>query len=151
MIQRLIFSESSPNLGGQELQLLLQMSALRERGIEARLLCRQGSRIGQLARERKLTTVAIPFRSSLHLTSIGAVARVLRAWRPDAVISHSGHDSNNCAMAARLVAHRPRVVRIRTYQAGAPRAWAYNHLADVTLACSEALRRSLLANPRIRP
>jgi glycosyltransferase involved in cell wall biosynthesis len=150
LIQRLIFSESSPNLGGQELQLLLQMSALRERGIEARLLCRQDSRIGQLARERNLTTIAIPFRNSLHLPSIAAVARELRAWRPDAVISHSGHDADNCAIAARLGGQRPRLVRVRTYQAGAPRAWTYNHVADVTLVCSEALRRSLLANPRIR-
>jgi len=150
LIQRLIFSESSPNLGGQELQLLLQMSALRERGIDARLLCREDSRIGQLARERKLETIAIPFRNSLHLPSIAGVARVVRAWRPDAVISHSGHDANNCAVAARLGGHRPHLIRVRTYQAAPPRAWIYNHLADITLVCSEALRRSLLANQRIR-
>jgi len=150
LIQRLIFSESSANLGGQERQLLLQMSALRERGIEVRLLCRQASRVGEIARERAIETIAVPFRNSLHLPSIAAVARELRAWQPDAVISHSGHDANTCAFAARLVTDRPRLIRVRTYQAGAPRAWTYNHLADVTLVCSEALRRSLLANRRIR-
>lgn len=151
MIQRLIFSESSPNLGGQELQLLQQMSALRERGIDTRLLCRPASRIGQVARERGLDTIAVPFRNSLHPPSIAAVVRMVRAWRPDAIISHSGHDANNCAIAARLAGHRPRLIRVRTYQAGPPRAWTYNVLADITLVCSAALRDSLLANPRIRP
>jgi len=150
LIQRLIFSESSPNLGGQELQILLQMSALRARGIEVSLLCRQASRIGEIARERHLETIAVPFRNSLHAPSIAAVARMLRARRPDAVISHSGHDANTCAIAARLAGRRPRLIRVRTYQAGPPRAWTFNHLADLTLVCSEALRGSLLANPRIR-
>lgn len=151
VIQRLLFSESSPNLGGQELQLLQQMTALRERGIAVRLLCRHASRIGLLARERGLETVAIPFRNSLHLPSILAVARVVRAWRPDAVISHSGHDANCCAIAVRLVGNRSRLFRARTYQPGPPRAWTYNILADLTLVPSEAMRSSLLANPRIRP
>jgi glycosyltransferase involved in cell wall biosynthesis len=151
LIQRLIFSESSSNLGGQELQLLQQMRALRQRGIAVRLLCRENSRIALLARERGLETEFVPFRNSLHLPSIAAVARAVGAWRPDAIISHSGHDANNCAIAARLVGKRPRLIRIRTYQAGPPRAWTYNHLVDVTLTCSDALRRSLLANPRIRP
>lgn len=150
-MQRLLFSESSPNLGGQELQLLQQMAALQERGIAVRLLCRPASRIGQIARERGLDTSEIPFRNSLHVPSILAVARLARTWRPDAIISHSGHDANNCAIAARLVRNRPRLIRVRTYQPGLPHAWTYNTLADLTLVPSEAMRRSLLANPRIRP
>lgn len=151
MIQRLLFSESSANLGGQELQLLQQMAALRERGIDVRLLCRPASRIGQVAGERGLDIIAVPFRNSLHPPSIATVARVVRAWRPDAIVSHSGHDADTCAIAARLAGHRPRLIRVRTYQAGPPHAWAYNVMADATLVCSAALRASLLANPRIRP
>lgn len=150
-MQRVLFSESSPNLGGQELQLLQQMAALQQRGVAVRLLCRPASRIGQLAGARGLETVAIPFRNSLHLPSILAVARMVRAWRPDAVISHSGHDANNCAIAARLVGKRPRLIRVRTYQPGLPHAWTYNTLADLTLVPSAAMRSSLLDHPRIRP
>lgn len=127
------------------------MSALRQRGIAVRLLCRDHSRIARQARERGLDTTAIPFRNSVHPPSIAAVARVLRAWRPDAIISHSGHDANNCAIAARLFGQRPRLIRVRTYQAGPARAWTYNILADVTLVCSAALRDSLLASPGVRP
>ena len=135
------------------MQLLQQMAALQERGIAVRLLCRPASRIGQIARERDLDTVAMPFRNSLHIPSILAVARLVRGWRPDAIISHSGHDANICAIATRLAClfgKRPRLIRVRTYQPGLPHAWTYNTLADLTLAPSEAMRRSLLANPRIR-
>ncbi|MCX7174782.1 MAG: glycosyltransferase family 4 protein [Proteobacteria bacterium] len=151
MIQRLIFSESSPNLGGQELQLLQQMLALKERGIAVRLLCRKDSSIERLARERDLETMAVPFRNSLHLPSIAAVAGLIRGWRPDAIVSHSGHDANNCAVAARLAGNRPRLIRVRTYQAGPSHAWTYNVLADLTLVPSAALRDNLLANRGIRP
>lgn len=151
MVNRILFSESSANLGGQELQLLLQMKGLQQRGVGVRLLCRPGSRIDEIAREQNLETISIPFRNSLHLTSIMAVARIVRTWRPDAVISHSGHDANVCAIAARLVADRPFLIRMRTYQPGPPHAWTYNTLADLTLVPSEEMRRSLLVHPRIDP
>ncbi len=153
MTRRVLFSESSPNLGGQELQLLQQMAGLRERGIETRLVCRSASRIAQVAAERGLPVTPVAFRNSLHPPSIAAVARLLREWRPDAIVSHSGHDANICTVAARVAGlrHRPRLIRSRTYQPGVPNAWSYNHLADLTLTPSEEVRRNLLANPRIQP
>ncbi len=153
MIRRVLFSESSPNLGGQELQLLQQMAGLQGRDIETRLLCRPSSRIAQVAAERGLPVTPVMFRNSLHPPSIAAVIRLLREWRPDAIISHSGHDANNCAVAARLAGLRcrPRLLRSRTYQPGMPNAWSYNHLADLTLTPSAEVRRNLLANPRIKP
>ncbi len=151
MAKRILFSESSDNLGGQELQLLQQMRGLEQRGLSVLLLCREGSRVGAVARGQGLETVAVPFRNSLHPASIVAVVRVLRARRADALISHSGHDANVCAIAARLVAGRPLLIRMRTYLPGPPHAWTYNTLADLTLVPSAEMRRSLLAHPGIDP
>ncbi len=151
LIQRILFSESSPNLGGQELQLLQQMAALKARGIETRLACRPTSRIAQVAVERGLTIVPVAFRNSLHLPSLRALVRLLRDWSPEVIISHSGHDANNCAIAARLTRRpRPRLIRSRTYLPGRPSAWSYNTLSDLTLTPSEDIRSTLLANPLIR-
>ena len=44
---KILFSESSPNLGGQELQLLQQMTALKQRGVAVKLACRPNSGIYQ--------------------------------------------------------------------------------------------------------
>lgn len=150
-VRRVLFSESSPNVGGQELQLLAQATSLPARGIDTLILCRANSRLATVAAARGVATVAIPFRNSLHLPSIAGVRRVLNSFRPDALICHSGHDANTGALAARLVAARPALLRARTYQHGQPNAWTYNHLFDRTLVPSNEMRQRLLANRAIDP
>jgi glycosyltransferase involved in cell wall biosynthesis len=151
VLQRVVFTESSPNLGGQELQLLEQARGLAARGVQARLLCPPTSRIAELAGEYRVPVSPVTFRNSLHPPSVLSVRNVLSQWKPDAVLSHSGHDADVCALAARLISRRPRLlVRMRTYQHGLPHAWTYNRLFDRTLVPSEEIRRRLLANPRIK-
>ena len=146
---KILFSESSPNLGGQELQLLQQMTVLQQRGVEVKLACRPSSGISHAARQRSLALEPIAFRNSLHLPSILRIRRLLQTWRPDVVVSHSGHDANVCGLAARLMRQRPRMVRVRTYQQGIPHAWSYNWLADISLVPSQEMRARILRNPRI--
>jgi len=151
MSMKILFSESSPNLGGQELQLLQQMSALQQRGVAVKLACRPRSGIYQAASQHGLELAPVAFRNSLHPPSILRIKRLLQTWRPDVVVSHSGHDANVCGVAARLVRERPRMVRVRTYQHGIPHAWSYNRLADITLVPSQEMRARILRNPRIVP
>lgn len=148
---KILFSESSPNLGGQELQLLQQMTTLQQRGVAVKLACRPASGIHQAARRRGLALESVAFRNSLHLPSILRIRRLLQTWQPDAVVSHSGHDANVCGLAARLVRPRPRMVRVRTYQHGMPHAWSYNRLAELSLVPSQEMRARILRNPRIEP
>jgi len=151
MIRRVFFSESSPNVGGQELQLLAQAEGLAGLGIDTRVLCRPGSRIDEVARSRGLSVVNLPFRNSFHPPSLAALRSLIGRAPPDAILSHSGHDANNVAVAARLGANRPVLLRARTYQHGLPHAWTYNRLFDRTLVPSDEMRRLLLAHPRIDP
>ncbi|HEX5767568.1 MAG TPA: glycosyltransferase family 4 protein [Burkholderiales bacterium] len=149
-LARVLFTESSPNIGGQELQLLEQARGLAGRGVQTRLLCPETSRIAELAVRYRVPVTAVPFRNSVHPRSVLGVRRVLADWRPDAVLCHSGHDADVSALAARLVGRpRPRLVRMRTYQHGSPHAWTYNRLFDRTLVPSEEMRARLLANPRV--
>jgi glycosyltransferase involved in cell wall biosynthesis len=153
MIKRVFFTESSPNVGGQELQLLAQASGLAARGIDTRVLCRPGSRIAEVARTQGLPVVPVAFRNSLHPPSLAAVRSLIARATPDAIVCHSGHDANTIALAARLrfSGRRPALLRARTYQHGLPHAWTYNHLFDRTLVPSEELRHRLLAHDRINP
>lgn len=150
-LSRVLFTESSPNLGGQELQLLEQARGLAARGAQTRLLCPEASRIAAVAAQYGVPVSAVPFRNSLHPRSVLAVRRLLADWRPNAVICHSGHDADVSAVAARLIGRpRPRLIRMRTYQHGSPHAWTYNQLFDRTLVPSEEMRGRLLVNPRVR-
>lgn len=151
MIDRILFTESSNNLGGQELQALQQMVALEKMGIKTRLACRENSGIAGRAALLGLQGVNVPFRNSLHLPSMLTMRRLIQQWHPQAIISHSGHDANITALSASFLPHRPVLVRSRTYQPGWPKAWTYNRFADITVVPSAGLRREILANPRIAP
>lgn len=151
MIDRILFTESSNNLGGQELQALQQMTALENNGINTRLACRENSGIARRAALLGLQRVNVPFCNSLHLPSVLAMRRLIQDWRPQAIISHSGHDANIAALSVGLLSLRPILVRSRTYQPGRPKARTYNRFADVTVVPSAELRRQILANPRIKP
>ena len=150
-MSRFLFCESSSNLGGQELQILLQMAALRRAGHEALLACREGSGIAREAAARALEWRPVPFRSSLDPSSIVAVRRLIGSRGIEAAFCHSGHDAGVLAVAARLARPRPLLIRVRTYQPGVPKAFGYNRLVDRTLVHSEYMRRRVLANPAIRP
>jgi glycosyltransferase involved in cell wall biosynthesis len=155
--QNIFFSESSPNIGGQELELLRQAQGLQAAGWKPRILCRPGSRIAEEAARRGLRVELVRFRNALDLASLQRVCALLRKHRPLAVICHSGHDATVCSLAVRLAAglglvpSRPRLVRMRTYQPGVASAFGYNHLFDITFTPSEAMRAQLLGNPKIRP
>lgn len=151
MIDRILFTESSNNLGGQELQALQQMVVLEEMGIKTKLACRENSGIAERAALLGLQNLNIPFRNSLHVPSILALRRLIQAWHPRAIISHSGHDANIAALATRYMPQRPVLVRSRTYQPGRPKAWTYNRFTDVTVVPSAGLQREILANPGIAP
>jgi glycosyltransferase involved in cell wall biosynthesis len=150
MIDRILFTESSNNLGGQELQALQQMVALENKGIKTRLACRENSGISERAALLGLQRITVPFCNSLHLPSMLIMRRLIQNWRPQAIISHSGHDANIAALSAGFLSLRPVLVRSRTYQPGRPKAWTYNRFADVTVVPSAELRRQILANPRIK-
>jgi glycosyltransferase involved in cell wall biosynthesis len=150
MTQRILFSESSRNVGGQELQLVQQMRLLNARGIETKLICRPSSAIHQVALRNLLDTETASFRNSLHLPTLHKVRNVIDEWKPDALVCHSGIDANICGLATRFVRGRPRVIRVKTYNARTPRVWSHNWLSDCTLVPSEEMRSLVLSNPRIR-
>ncbi len=146
-----LFCESSPNFGGQEHQILLQMAALQGAGHSCLLACDPNSKIAEEARRRGTPWHPVSFRNSFHLPSLWTLRKLIINHRIDVGIGHSGHDFNGLAVAARLVIPRPAVLRMRTYQPGIPRAFSYNVLADRTLVPSEFLRRQILGNEKIKP
>jgi hypothetical protein len=67
--QPVFFTESSKNLGGQELQLVQQMLELGRRGIETALFCRNDSAIYTHALQLGLRVVSTRFRNALDMVS----------------------------------------------------------------------------------
>ncbi|HEX4879598.1 MAG TPA: glycosyltransferase family 4 protein [Limnobacter sp.] len=153
----IFFSESSKNMGGQELQLLQQAVGMKAQGYTPHVLCRPGSRIAEEAAKRGLHVEYLGFRNAIHPPSVLSLSNLLRKHKPVAVVCHSGHDANLCAITVHalhrlgLLSPRPRLIRMRTYQPGPAKAFTYNQLFDQTFTPSQALKDQLLQNSAVLP
>jgi glycosyltransferase involved in cell wall biosynthesis len=151
--QLIIFTDSSMNIGGQELQALQQMRSLSQAGFETLLLCKPKSAIGKRAKDDGIAVQEIRFRNAFHLPSLMKVMRIIRDKQPSALICHGSHDALICALAAKWIAlfysQTTAIFRIKTFQHGYPLSFAYNHFFTVTLTPSAYLRSKFLVNPAI--
>ncbi len=148
METRILFTESSRNLGGQELQLLHQLAALRGLGVEARLICRPGAQIGERARAQGVAVDSAPFARALDATSIRIVRRILRDWHPAAIIAHGSPDLYTAYLARSGT--RTALLRVKTYHTGGHSNWLHTWLADAVLVPSDFLRRRIAESRLVR-
>ena len=151
----IFFSDSSINIGGQELQALQQMSALQASGFKTLLLCKPNSAILQRAITLGLAATPIRFRNAFHVPSFRQLLHLVRSKDPVAIISHGSHDALLSVVVSRWVAllggRRIPVLRVKTFQHGYPLSFAYNYLFSKTLTPSHYLRSLFLVNRSIKP
>lgn len=148
---RVLHTEWSTGWGGQEIRILAEMKGLRARGIELFLACRSGAKIGAAAEKENFTVFEIPFRGSFHLPSIFRLKRLIHEHRIDIVNTHSGKDSWNGGLAAKLAGAR--FVRTRhLYFKPTPLQMLWiNRWADFVVTTGESLREHMIRDSRVRP
>lgn len=150
---KILYTESSPNIGGQELQAITQMSAFERAGHRVILACRKNSRIAEEAAKQSLRTIYIPFRNSLHLPSVWALRKFIRLFCPDIVVCHSGHDSNIVGIVRLSLPKNAqfRILRQKTYLTRNTRMFSLNHLCDSVIVPGQKMREELLKAGCTRP
>jgi glycosyltransferase involved in cell wall biosynthesis len=151
----ILFSDSSMNIGGQELQALQQMRSLNMLGYETILLCKPKSAISIRARSDGIAVQEIPFRNAFHIPSLMKLLGLVKVRKPAAMFCHGSHDALICALVGmvQVLLGRKRipVFRVKTFQHGYPLSFAYNYLFSGTVIPSHYLRSRFLANPAINP
>jgi glycosyltransferase involved in cell wall biosynthesis len=151
----IFFTDSSMNIGGQELQALQQISALQAAGFKTLLLCKPNSAILQRANVLGIAATPIRFRNAFHIPSFIQLSHLVRSKDPVAIVSHGSHDALLSVVVSRWVAllggRRIPVLRVKTFQYGYPLSFAYNHLFSKTLTPSHHLRSLFLVNRSIKP
>lgn len=144
------FTESSKNIGGQELQLLQQMKELNKKNVRSILFCTPKGKIFFLAKESGLKVIPCSFRNSIDFISFMRVITAIKKYKPIAVISHSGHDAGVSALAVKvsrfLFDIRLKIIRMKTYQAKTPSVFSIMKMCDVMFTPSEFLRKKIIAN-----
>jgi len=151
----IIFSDSSKNIGGQELQALQQMRLLNDAGYQTLLLAKPCSAILERAQSYGLVTQEITFRNAFHIPSLLKIWNMIKIKRPDAMICHGSHDALICALVGKFTkwfsGQSIPVLRVKTFQHGYPLSFAYNYLFSKTITPSQFLREKFLVNQSIHP
>jgi glycosyltransferase involved in cell wall biosynthesis len=150
-----LFSESSMNIGGQELQALQQMRSLNTSGYKTILLCKPKSAICVRARSDGIAVQEISFRNAFHIPSLMKLLSLVKVNNPVAMFCHGSHDALICALVGMMqvlyAGKRIPVFRVKTFQHGYPLSFAYNYLFSGTVIPSNYLRSKFLANSAISP
>ncbi|EAA9231899.1 glycosyltransferase family 4 protein [Salmonella enterica subsp. enterica serovar Give] len=142
----ILYTESSPDIGGQELQAIAQMQAMTRAGHQVVLACRADSRIAEEAEKHAIKVIPVPFRNSLHPPSVYALRRLVRRFCPEIVICHSGHDSNIVALTRATLpgrAGRFCIIRQKTYLTRRMRMFSLNHLCDFVVVPGREIQQAL--------
>lgn len=143
---RVLHTESSRNMGGQELRVLLEMERLVDFGIDSVLAARTGNPILAEAAKRGLRHYALPMYNRLDPVSMAKFAWIMRREKIDIVNAHGSRDSWNAFPVARLLGVRTIRARhvanpIRSHGLG---RMVYGPLSDIVLTTSESIRQGLI-------
>jgi glycosyltransferase involved in cell wall biosynthesis len=110
---KVVMSESTTAMGGQELAVLLQCQGLLKRGHEVRLVLEPGSPLYEKAVRQGMPVEAVSMTRRRYAQAILAFRRLLLRAQPDILHVNSSRDSWVGSLAARLVPDRPGVIRTR--------------------------------------
>ncbi len=103
---RVLHTEWSDGWGGQEIRILNEMLAVRERGVEIYLACRENARIQEKALEQGIPVFTLPFRGNADLKTLFGLMRIIRRKKIDIVNTHSGKDTWVGGLAAKLTGRK---------------------------------------------
>jgi len=148
---KVLHTEWSDGWGGQEIRIINEMIALREKGVELYLACRDEAQIKKKALEEGFTVFVLPFRGNIDIQTLFLLMTLIKRHKIDIVNTHSGKDTWIGGLAAKFTG----VKFIRTRHLSNPirksRLNFINELADYIFTTGESVRQDMIENNRINP
>ncbi len=150
----IVHTESSHGWGGQEIRILEEAAGLRARGHRVTLIAPRAARIHGEAGRRGLDAVDLPIGRK-RPAGVLALRRWLAANRADVVNTHSSTDAWLVALACKLLAAPPAIVRTRHISAPVPdnaaTRWLYTGATRHIVTTGTSLRQQLIDRNRFPP
>ena len=151
---KILHTEASCGWGGQEIRILSEAQGLIERGHDVHLVCPPEARIFTEAPRFGVPVEALPIGRK-RLGGVLAMRAYLKQHPVDVINSHSSTDTWLAALACRLLADAPPIVRTR--HISAPLAdnratrWLYADATRYIATTGESLRAQLLETLHVAP
>ncbi len=148
---RVLHTEWSDGWGGQEIRIINEMIAVREKGVEVFLACRDHAKIKQKAIENNIKVFTLPFRGSLDITTIMKLYKIIKNYNINIVNTHSGKDTWVGGFAAKLA--KVKFIRTRhlSNMINPSRLNFINELADFIFTTGESVKENMIKYNRINP
>ncbi|RJR21250.1 MAG: glycosyltransferase family 1 protein [Nitrospiraceae bacterium] len=142
---RILHTEWSDGLGGQEKRVLAEAAGLSERGHYVALVCREHASIKDEAVRAGLDVHIMPMRKLYDVDSIARLTKFLKDNRFDVVNTHSGVDSWIGGISARF-ASVPVLARTRHLNLPLKRNLLnfIHYLPDVYITCGDNMKDHLV-------
>lgn len=151
---RILHTEASSGWGGQELRILDESAGLRARGHLVEIAAPAGAPIVTAAEQRHIPVHTVPI-DRRNLAGLRALARVIAAFRPDVIVTHSSTDSWLAALATRLRRAPPAIVRTRhlgiKVDGGLANRWLYGRVPARVVTTGHATRKMLIDTVGVDP
>ncbi len=150
---RLLHTEASGGLGGQELRILREAEGMRARGHEVVMAVRSDGGLVHKAREAGFTVYELSFERRRAFSDLWQLLTIIRRHDIEVVNTHSSWDAWIGAVAARLA--RCRVLRTRhlstPIRAGLNSRILYRLLADQVVTTCEATAETVQRQAGLEP
>lgn len=152
---RILHTESSTGLGGQELRILHEARGLMERGHDVMLAVQPGSQLESEAVRIGLRVEPLKMTWVRWLSLIRDFIRLIRRYRPDILNTHNSIDSWTASLAARMSRFRPKIIRTRHKSTPISKTVRhtvlYQQLPDAIVTTSEMTREAMVRDNGVDP
>ncbi len=152
---RILHTESSSGMGGQEYRVLEEAQGMEKRGHTVFVAAPHGSQLAALAEQRGLQVQTTTAGKRGWITLVPCYLRMLKHYEIDVVNTHGSLDSWTAAIAGRISSRRPIIVRTRHKSTPVSRTWRhrllYGKLPHVVTTTGEVVRQELMTRNRLSP
>jgi glycosyltransferase involved in cell wall biosynthesis len=144
---KILHTEWSDGLGGQEKRILSELTGMSKRGHYVALACKENARIKKEAEKIPVDIFTLPMRKPYDIESIIKLTKIIKKINFDIVNTHSGVDSWIGGIASKLAGVK---VLIRTRHLNIPLKRNLlnfvHYLPDMYVTCGENMRNNLIKN-----
>jgi glycosyltransferase involved in cell wall biosynthesis len=147
---RVLHTEWSNGWGGQEIRIINEMNAVREKGVEVFLACREDAIIKNKALNNNIQVFTLSFRGNIDFKTLFDLVRIIKKYSIDIVNTHSGKDTWVGGLAAKLSGIKFIRTRHLSNRISPARTNFINELADYIFTTGESVRVDMIKYNRIQ-
>jgi glycosyltransferase involved in cell wall biosynthesis len=148
---KILHTEWSDGWGGQEIRIINEMLAVREKGVEIFLACKDNSQIKQKALENNIPIFILPFRGNADFKTLFALKKIIKQNQIDIVNTHSGKDTWVGGLAAKMAGAKFIRTRHLSNRINPSRLNFINELADYIFTTGTSVASDMVKYNRIKP